>query len=114
MWISVIICFGCPAYQAGHASVWHGKNFDIGCYAQAFQPCSFIPSMLTGSINLCHFYTTLDGFDLGKGHKISEKLNFWGSLSCILVNWSGWNLWCLQIIVYSDTTLEEDLCNQGE
>ena len=36
-----------------HLSVLHGKN--VGHYTLTFRPSSFIPAMLTGTIDLCHF-----------------------------------------------------------
>ena len=29
-----------------------GKNFNIGCYMETFQPDCFVPAMLVGTINL--------------------------------------------------------------
>ena len=42
----------CPAVWP---SILRGKNLNVGHYRQTFQPNLFIPAMLTGTIDFCHF-----------------------------------------------------------
>ena len=54
---SVIVQFlgGYQSSLSGKLAVLHGRNFNMGCYAQSFQPKFFIPAKLLGTICFYHF-----------------------------------------------------------
>ena len=53
--------------------VLHGKNLSYEHYMQTVQANFFIPAMLTGTIDICHFIPLSLTLTLVGGHKINKK-----------------------------------------
>ena len=85
-----IIIFHLYEYHVRLASwlaVFCGKNCNIGHYTQNVS----IPAMLIGTFD---FYQSISLHWLwpSRGSQGQHKANLLASFSCILFNWSGWNL----------------------
>ena len=66
-------------------SVLHGKNINVGHYVQTFQPTSFIPKMLNGTIDY-HFVPLSVSSTFARVHKVSGKGHLLDSFSRTLLN----------------------------
>ena len=75
--------------RSGRSTVLRDKNFNVGHNKQPFQTISFIPAMLTSTIDLYHFIPLLVTMVLAGDHKVSTKQNLFASFSRTLFNRSG-------------------------
>ena len=58
-----------------------GKNFNVGHYAQFFQPNVFIPAMLIDTIDFCHPIPLSLTLTMAGGHKVIAKQSLLVSFS---------------------------------
>ena len=59
----------------------HGKNVNIKHNVQTFRANSFVPTMLAGTIEFCHFILLSVALTSAVDHKGSRKQNQLGSFS---------------------------------
>ena len=76
----MFVCHVCPT--AGQLSclakgswpaILHGENFDVGHYAQTFQPKFFVPAMLEGTIDIYVVASILMTFTLAEEENVRAK-----------------------------------------
>ena len=60
---------------AGQSSNLHDRKLNIGHYMQTCEPNLFIPAMLIGTIDFCHFIPFSLNLTLPGGHKVKAKQN---------------------------------------
>ena len=93
-------------------SILRGKNIYIGHYTQTFQPNSFIPAMLLGTIVLYHAVALSEALTMAEIDKVSREYNW---LASFLTHfWTFRMLFCLvmkQVKLNPDTTWDSNLCN---
>ena len=63
-------------HPACQSAVLRGKNFNVECYTQTFQPILFIPTILICTIDLYHLIPLPLTLTLLGDHNISAWLHF--------------------------------------
>ena len=81
----------CFVLLAGWLSALFGKNFNVRCYMQTFQPNLFIPTMLVGTSDFYHCIPLSLTLTVPRGHKVSTNQNL-GFIFLHTFHWSGLNL----------------------
>ena len=77
IWIYVIIYVRPAGQQAG----LHDKDLSIGHCKQTVLPKFFVPAMLIGTIDFCHFISLSLTLTFLWGHRVSAKQNLLASFS---------------------------------
>ena len=80
--IIIIIIIILDLCDGTYPAVLCDKNFNAGHYSKTFKPNFFVPAMLIGTIDFCHFMPLSLTLNLLESHKDSTKQNFLASFSC--------------------------------